>query len=62
MKYTILLFFLITFTSCGYPDIDSVPDFNDIKLTNEEILDYCSNINSNKKDMDKCINDYKSKN
>ena len=46
--------------SCGYPDIDNVPDFKDAKLTDEELLDYCSISNTDKKDIDKCINDYKS--
>ena len=53
-----LLFFSIV--SCGYPDIDTVPDFKDTKLTDEELLDYCSISNTVKKDIDKCINDYKS--
>ena len=58
-NFTILpLFFLII--SCGYPDIDNVPDFKDAKLTDEELLDYCSISNTAKKDIDKCINDYKS--
>ena len=53
-----LLFFSIV--SCGYPDIDTVPDFKDAKLTDEELLEYCSISNTDKKDIDKCINDYKS--
>ena len=52
------LFFFIL--SCGYPDIDNVPDFKDAKLTDEELLEYCSISNTVKKDIDKCINDYKS--
>ena len=56
------MIFLYILASCGYPDIDSVPNFNNVILTNEEIVDYCSNINSDKKNIDKCINDYKSKN
>ena len=52
-----LFFFII---SCGYPDIDNVPDFKDTKLTDEELLEYCSISNTDKKDIDKCINDYKS--
>ena len=62
MKFTFLIIFLYILTSCGYPDIDSVPNFNNVILTDEEIVDYCSNINSDKKNIDKCINDYKSKN
>ncbi len=57
--FTIFLLFLFI-VSCGYPDIDNVPDFKDTKLTDEEIFDYCSISNTNKKDIDKCINDYKS--
>ena len=57
--FTVILLFLLI-TSCGYPDIDNVPDFKDAKLTDEELLDYCSISNTDKKDIDKCINDYKS--
>ena len=53
-----LLFFSIV--SCGYPDIDTVPDFKDTKLNDEELLEYCSIFNTYKKNIDKCINDYKS--
>ena len=51
------LFFFIS--SCGYPDIDNVPDFQNTKLSNEELLEYCRISNTDKKDIDKCINDYK---
>ena len=57
--YTIFLVFFFII-SCGYPDIDSVPDFNDAKLSDEELLEYCSISNTDKKDIDICINDYKS--
>ena len=57
--FTVLLLFLFI-VACGYPDIDNVPDFKDTKLTDEELLDYCSISNTDKKDIDKCINDYKS--
>ena len=46
--------------SCGYPDLDDVPDFKDTNLSDDELLQYCSISNTNKKDIDKCI-DYKSK-
>tara|TARA_Y100000768_G_C23960349_1_gene675023 strand:+ start:189 stop:374 length:186 start_codon:yes stop_codon:yes gene_type:complete len=61
MKYILSIIFLFFLNSCGYPDIDSVPDFNESLLTNEEIIDYCSNLSTNKKNIQKCINDYKSK-
>ena len=57
--FTVSLLFLFI-VSCGYPDIDNVPDFKDTKLTDEELLDYCSISNTDEKDIDKCINDYKS--
>tara|TARA_Y100001935_G_C17099054_1_gene405052 strand:+ start:159 stop:341 length:183 start_codon:yes stop_codon:yes gene_type:complete len=60
MKYIFVLF-LFVLVSCGYPDIDSVPNFDDINLSDEEIADYCSNINTNKKNIDKCINNYTTK-
>ena len=59
-KYFIIFFIFSAIISCGYPDIDNVPDFKDTKLTNEELLEYCSISNTDKKDIDKCINDYKS--
>ena len=59
IKYFITFFLFLFIVSCGYPDIDTVPDFKGTKLTNEEVLDYCSISNTDKKDIDKCINDYK---
>tara|TARA_Y100001970_G_C14121299_1_gene796454 strand:- start:272 stop:469 length:198 start_codon:yes stop_codon:yes gene_type:complete len=61
-KFLFLFIFVFTINSCGYPDVDSVPNFKDVLLTNEEINDYCSNTNSNKKNIEKCIIDYKSNN
>ena len=58
-KYLIIFLLFSPFVSCGYPDIDNVPDFKDTKLTDEELFEYCSISNSEKKDIDKCINDYK---
>ncbi len=57
--FTAFLLHLFIF-SCAYPDIDNVPDFKDTKLTDEELLEYCSISNTDKKDIDKCINDYRS--
>lgn len=59
MNYIISIFFILLI-SCGYPDVDSTPDFKKVNLTDDEIIDYCSNLNSDKKKIDKCINDYKS--
>ena len=62
MKYFFLYFFILILTSCGYPDIDNVPEFNDQYLSDEELNDYCKNLYSIKKNIDKCILDYKNKN
>ena len=61
MKYVFLFVIMFIVLSCGYPDIDNVPDFKDVLLSDEEINDYCSNTNFGKKNIDNCINDYKSK-
>ena len=52
LLYLIFPFFLI---SCGYPDIDSVPDFKDVKLTKEELIDLCQLSSDVKSNIDKCI-------
>ncbi len=48
--------------SCGYPDIDKVPEFKDIKFSDEEIEAYCNNIyrdkNNQFKNVTECIIDY----
>ena len=60
MRYLLItLIFLLL--SCGYPDIDNVPDFKDLELSEEEILDYCSSIHTSKKNIENCIKDYNSK-
>jgi hypothetical protein len=48
-KYFIIFFLFFSIISCGYPDIDNVPDFKDAKLTDEELLEYCSISNTDKK-------------
>jgi len=41
--FLIICFFVF---SCAYPDIDSVPDFNNVNLTEEELIDLCTNKSS----------------
>ena len=55
MKTLCLISFLLLL-SCGYPDIDSVPNFNNIKLTDEELLDLCNTKTSDKYNKDLCKN------
>ena len=54
MKLFIILI-IITLFSCSYPDIDSVPDFKDLKLSQEELFDLCQLSSNDKKDIDACI-------
>ena len=55
----IILFFCLLVLGCGYPDIDSIPDFNKtFKLSDEEIIDLCQNekLSSENDDICKEIN------
>ena len=54
MKLFIILIFIPLF-SCSYPDIDSVPDFKDLKLSKEELFDLCQLSSNDKKEIDACI-------
>ena len=54
MKLFILLIF-ITLFSCSYPDIDSVPNFKELKLSKEELFDLCELSSNDKNDIDTCI-------
>ena len=52
----IIIFFLLFFiSSCGYPDIDSVPSFNELKLSDEELFDLCQLSSNDKSEIDNCI-------
>tara|TARA_B100000886_G_scaffold266130_1_gene190462 strand:- start:432 stop:617 length:186 start_codon:yes stop_codon:yes gene_type:complete len=60
IKFFIVIYLLFIILSCGYPDLDEVPDFKNTKFSDDELLEYCSISNRDKKDIDKCVNDYKS--
>ena len=49
--FLIILFFLV---SCVYPDIDSVPDFTDVKISEKESIDLCKINNSDNEQITKC--------
>ena len=51
----IFYFILFLLVSCGYPDIDSVPSFKDLKLSDEELFDLCQLNSTDKSDIDECI-------
>ena len=57
----IIIFILIFLVSCGYPDIDSVPTFKDLKLNDEELFDLCQLSSTDKSEIEKCIKEEKSK-
>ena len=54
----ILIFFIF---SCGYPDIDTVPSFDELDLTNEESIDLCRISNEDIVKLNKCLNEIKNK-
>ena len=54
MKLLISLIFVILL-SCNYPDIDSVPNFKDLKLSDEELFDLCELSSNDKNEIDSCI-------
>ena len=53
----LMIFFLFYLSSCGYPDIDSVPSFRELNLSEEELFDLCQLSSNDKKDIDTCIED-----
>ena len=55
--FVILLFVL----SCGYPDIDSVPSFKDVKITKEELFDLCQLSSNDKTELDSCLKEKKNR-
>ena len=54
MKCLYLLIFFILI-SCAYPDIDSVPDFENLIITKEESIDLCKLTNTDSKSLSNCI-------
>ena len=51
----LISFIFVPLLSCSYPDIDSVPNFKDLKLTNEELFDLCELSSNDKNEIDTCI-------
>ena len=54
---------LLIIYSCGYPDIDTVPKFDNMKISKDEATELCKINNSDIKDINNClskINYYKS--
>ena len=57
MKFIICFILLFFISSCNYPDIDSVPEFKNIKLTKDELFDLCQLSSDVKSKVDRCINE-----
>ena len=53
IKFFFIFIFLLV--SCAYPDIDSVPDFKEVKISDEEVMDLCSANNSDNEKITKCL-------
>ena len=51
----IFYFTLFLLVSCGYPDIDSVPSFKALELSNEELFDLCQLNSTDKSEIENCI-------
>ena len=51
----LIVFIFILLLSCSYPDIDSVPNFKDLKLSAEELFDLCELSSSDKNEIETCI-------
>ena len=62
MKYIYSILMIHFLISCSYPDVDNVPNFDDIQLSEDEIIDYCSSLHTEKINIDNCVNNYKKDN
>ena len=51
----LFLIFILLLVSCTYPDIDTVPDFKDVIITEEESIDLCKINNSDNEQITKCL-------
>ncbi len=56
MKY-LILFIFIFIHSCGYPDIDTVPEFENMKISKDEATDLCKINNSDIEEINKCLSE-----
>ena len=53
--FKLFLIFLFLLSSCGYPDIDTVPNFRDVNITEKEAIDLCKINNSDNEQIAKCL-------
>ena len=55
MNFCILFIIIFLLSSCGYPDIDTVPNFETLTLSKKESIDLCKISNPDKKDLSICL-------
>ena len=60
--FKLFLIFLFLLLSCAYPDIDTVPDFRDVNITEKEVIDLCKISNSDNEQITECLKNNKTKN
>ena len=41
INYKIFLIYIAFLSSCAYPDVDSVPEYNSLNISQEEKIDTC---------------------
>ena len=54
-----IIIFLFILYSCNYPDIDTVPKFDSLIITMEEVVDKCRITNIININKENCIKEYK---
>jgi len=57
----ILFFIFFLLSSCGYPDIDSVPSFKQVDLSEEELFDLCQLSSTDRSQIDICVKEKQNK-
>ena len=49
------IFLILILYSCGYPDLDTVPQFDELSITKEESIDLCNLTNTDNKKIEECL-------
>tara|TARA_B110000014_G_C19684197_1_gene358736 strand:+ start:246 stop:431 length:186 start_codon:yes stop_codon:yes gene_type:complete len=57
MKFLLIILLLII-ASCSYPDIDTVPKFDNLEFSEQEAIDLCKLSNNNRIKLMECLVDY----
>ena len=54
MKY-IIYFFFVSLITCSYPDIDTVPKFDNLLISDQEKVDLCNLKNTDNMIINECL-------